>query len=137
VEQFLSPTPLRTLVDIRGNDLTDSHNPADRLNQLKDGNIHRFLENPGFNADLLKGMIDHANTQAGEKAKVLKKASLLKAKELLSKDIQRLIDLQKINDHVSDEEIDLAKEQLLRICEAIENARIRLDSIRLIVEEPP
>jgi ATP-dependent helicase HepA len=136
VEQFLPSMPLRAMVDIRGNDLTYNLYSADRFHQLKDGNIHRFLENPGFNADLLKGMIDNANTLAEENALTLKKASLEKAKEVLGRDIQRLIDLQKINDNVRDEEVDLAKKQLLHNCEAIKNARIRLDSIRLIVEGP-
>ncbi len=136
VEQFLSPVPIRVFTDIRGDDLTESHGQTDKLNQLKDGNIHRFLENPSFNADLFKGMIDQANILADKKALTMKKTSLAEAKRVLSQDIQRLIDLQKINDHVREEEIDLAKEQLLHNCEAIEKARIRLDSIRLIVEGP-
>ncbi|MBL4576784.1 MAG: RNA polymerase-associated protein RapA [Opitutaceae bacterium] len=136
VDQFLSPVPLRILVDILGNDLTDSRSPKNNAHSMKDGNIYRFLEKPGFNTDLLKRMVDEANTSANAKAQTLKNAALSKAKETLGMDIQRLIDLQKINDHVRDEEIDLAKEQLLENCEAIENARIRLDSIRLIVEGP-
>jgi ATP-dependent helicase HepA len=49
-------------------------------------------------------------------------------------DRQRLIDLQKTNDHVRPEEIVLATEQLEQTRLAIAGARLRLDSIRLIVE---
>jgi ATP-dependent helicase HepA len=54
----------------------------------------------------------------------------------LSADLQRLIDLRKLNDHVRPEEIALAQEQLKNVTGAIDQARLRLDSIRLIVEGP-
>ena len=54
----------------------------------------------------------------------------------LTADLQRLIDLQKINDHVRPGEIALAREQLQHTDAAIEQARLRLDSLRLIVESP-
>ena len=48
--------------------------------------------------------------------------------------LQRLVDLGKLNDNVRPEEIDLAKKQVLQVRTAIENARLRLDSLRIIVE---
>jgi ATP-dependent helicase HepA len=44
------------------------------------------------------------------------------------------VDLGKLNDSVRPEEIELAKRQVLHTRTAIEQARLRLDSIRLIVE---
>jgi ATP-dependent helicase HepA len=52
----------------------------------------------------------------------------------LSVEVQRLVDLRKVNDHVRREEIELAQEQLRRTTAAIDQARLRLDSIRLMVE---
>ena len=49
-------------------------------------------------------------------------------------EIQRLAALAKVNDHVRPEEIDLAKKQVLQTRNAIEQSRLRLDSLRLIVE---
>ena len=72
----------------------------------------------------------------GAKAADIKTAAQTKAKTVLEIDLQRLIDLQKTNDHVRPAEIELAQEQLRRTGEAIEQARLRLDSLRLIVEGP-
>ena len=47
-----------------------------------------------------------------------------------------LVDLRKLNDHIRPEEIALAQEQLKQATGAIEQARLRLDSIRLVVEGP-
>jgi ATP-dependent helicase HepA len=54
----------------------------------------------------------------------------------LTSEYQRLLDLQKLNDLVRPAEITLARDQLERTCEAIRNARLRLDSLRLILEGP-
>ena len=51
-------------------------------------------------------------------------------------ELQRLIDLQKLYDHVRPEEIELAREQLAQTCASIEQARVRLDAVRLVIEGP-
>ena len=53
---------------------------------------------------------------------------------MLTADLQRLVTLGKLNENVLPEEIDLAKKQVRQTRTAIEQARLRLDSIRLIVE---
>jgi ATP-dependent helicase HepA len=63
-------------------------------------------------------------------------AAQSKATAALSADLQRLVDLQKINDHVRPEEIALAQAQLDHTRTAITQARLRLDSLRLILEGP-
>ena len=47
--------------------------------------------------------------------------------------IERLVDLQKLNDHVRPEEITLARDQLEHTRTAIDQARLRLDAVRLIM----
>ena len=58
----------------------------------------------------------------------------VRAAAVLTADLQRLVDLSKLNDNVRPDEIELAKKQVLQVRTAIENARLRLDSLRLIVE---
>ena len=60
----------------------------------------------------------------------------MKAETALNAEIQRLVDLRSINDHVRLEEIELARENRTHTLEAIDQARLRLDSIRLTVESP-
>jgi ATP-dependent helicase HepA len=136
VEQFLAPVPVRVLVDVRGNDLTDARSAAAIAGDVEDGTIQRFLERPGFNAALLKALLEGATASAEQRSAALKASARVKADTALSSDLQRLVDLRKINDHVRPEEIELATEKLERTREAIEQARLRLDSIRLIVEGP-
>ncbi|MBI4624486.1 MAG: RNA polymerase-associated protein RapA [Verrucomicrobia bacterium] len=136
VEQFLAPMPVRVVVDLRGNDLSGERDAASLAAEVEDGTIQRFLERPGFNAGLLKTLLDHATERAEVQTRALKSAAQARASAALSAERQRLIDLRKINNHVRPEEIELAQEQLQRVDAAIEQARLRLDSIRLIVEGP-
>jgi len=136
VDQFLAPVPVRIVVDVRGNDLTDEREAKSLAAEFEDSVIQRFLERPSFNISLLKALIEGATKLAEVRTGALKTTAQAKAKAVLSADLQRLIDLRKLNDHVRPEEITLAQEQLTNVSGAIEQARLRLDSIRLIVEGP-
>ncbi len=134
VDQFLAPTPMRVVVDLRGGDLTEERKATAFAADFEVSDIHRFLERPGFNATLLKTMVESATDRAEERTPAVKAAADARAKAALGAEIQRLVDLQKVNDHVRPEEIALAREQLERICAAIGQARLRIDAIRLVVE---
>ncbi len=133
VEQFLAPAPIRVVVDLSGNELTEEWDTETLNKNLDQADIYRFLERPEFTEDILKTMIDTASEFADVKIQSIKNKSIAKTKKILGSDIQRLLDLRKINDHVKIEEIELSQNQLNSSTEAIENARLRLDSIRLIV----
>ena len=134
VDQFLAPTPIRVLVDIHGKDLTEDANYARLTADVEDAPLPRFLERPGFNGTLLKNLIEGASERAKAQTLTLKKTARERAAAVLTADLQRLVDLSKLNDNVRPEEIDLAKKQVLQVRTAIEQARLRLDSLRLIVE---
>jgi len=136
VDQFLAPTPVRVVIDVRGRDLTEERTAATLAADFEDGDIHRFLERPGFNAALLKRLLDAATERAEERTRVMQAAAEARAVTALTGDLQRLLDLQKLNDHVRPEEIALAGAQLEATRGAIRQARLRLDSLRLIVEGP-
>jgi ATP-dependent helicase HepA len=134
VEQFLSPRPLRVLVDVKGNDLSEERSAAAIAAEVEDGTLQRFLERPGFNAALLKNLLAGATALAEGKSASAKVLAATKAEAILSAEVQRLVDLRQVNDHVRPGEIELARQKLLQIGDAIQQARLRLDSIRLIVE---
>jgi ATP-dependent helicase HepA len=134
VDQFLAPTPVRILVDIHGNDLTENVLYSRLSADVEDAPLPRFLERPGFNGTLLKNLVEAANDRAKAHTLTLKKAARERAASVLTADLQRLVDLSKLNDNVRPEEIEQAKKQVLHVRTAIENARLRLDSLRLIVE---
>lgn len=134
VDRFLSPTPVRVVVGIRGNDLTDERDEAWNEENLEDGEINRFLERPGFSREFLDAMIGGAEDIAEAKAKRLKTQAKTKAKKSLVAEIKRLEDLQKINENVRPDEIAIAKSELLGVTQAIDESRLRLDSLRLVAE---
>lgn len=134
VDQFLAPTPVRVLVDIHGHDLTTDALYARLAADIEDAPLSRFLERPGFNATLLKNLIEAASERATALTLTLKKTARERAASVLTADLQRLVDLSKLNDNIRPEEIDLAKTQVLQVRTAIEQSRLRLDSLRLIIE---
>ena len=134
VDQFLAPTPVRVLVDIHGQDLTDLRDGASIAEAISDAPLPQFLERPGFNGTLLKNLLEAATKRATEHTLELKKNAREQAAATLTAELQRLVTLGKLNDNVRPEEIDLAKKQVRHTRTAIEQARLRLDSIRLIVE---
>lgn len=134
VDQFLAPVPIRVLIDVRGRDLTDERSHATLSDDAEDATIQRFLEKPGFNIGVLKTLLVAATEKAELRSRALKTEAVAKASVALTADRERLVDLQKINDHVKSEEIDLVTQQLAHTRQAIEGARLRLDSIRLVVE---
>lgn len=136
VDQFLAPTPVRVVVDLRGNNLTATRPAAALAADFVDATLQRFLERPGFNAGLLKTMLAAATEQAETLALAVKSAAGERAAAALGTELQRLVDLQRLNDHVRPEELAYAREQIVRTGAAITEARLRLDSIRLVVEGP-
>lgn len=134
VDRFLAPAPIRVVVDIRGQDLTADHDVAWTRSQLKAGDINRFLAMPGFSRDIMETMLTRGEAMAEGKANLIRKAAKKRASTELSREIERLEDLQKINENVKPEEIAIASAELEGILESIDEARLRLDSIRLILE---
>ncbi len=134
VDQFLAPTPIRVLVDIHGHDLTDDVLYSRLAADVDDAPLPRFLERPGFNGTLLKNLVEGASERATTRTVALKQAARERAAATLTADLQRLVELSKLNDNVRPEEIELAKKQVRHVRTAIEQARLRLDSLRLIVE---
>ncbi len=132
VDAFLPPLPLRIVVDLRGADRTAEHPPGPLHDDTPEHALQRFLEQPQFTADTLKTMADAAAGHAEPAAEKLRREARAKAAATLGTELQRLIDLQQVNDHVRPAEIALARERLERTAEAIGQARLRLDSIRLI-----
>jgi len=136
VDQFLAPVPVRVVVDLRGNELTATRPAAAFAEDFTDATLQRFLERPGFNADLLATMLAAASARAEHQAAALRQAADARAAQALGDEVRRLADLRKLNDHVRPEEIALAQERMEKIRAAVAGARLRLDSIRLVVEGP-
>ncbi len=136
VDTFLPPTPLRIVVDLCGADRTADHPAGPLRDDTPEHALRRFLEQPQFTPETLKSMAESAAAHAEPAAEKCRRDARTKAAATLGAELQRLVDLQAVNDHVRPAEITLARERLARTAEAIGNARLRLDAIRLIVVGP-
>lgn len=136
VERFVPPEPLRTVVDVRGKNRSREFDWEANKTELKNGDIHRFLELPTFNLDILKNLIAGANRLTEKRLQKRIEEATNDAKAQLGYEYQRLVDLRKINDHVRLDEIEAMETQLRGTLEAIQQARLRLDSIRVVMTGP-
>jgi ATP-dependent helicase HepA len=135
VDQFLAPTPVRVVIDLRGRDLAAEWPAPALAAAVTDAPFEHFRDLPGFNAEVLKMLVDRAMAKAEEQARSLKQTALAKANGLLLAEHQRLVDLRKVNDHVRPEEVEFVREQLERILAAIGHGRLRLEALRLIAQQ--
>lgn len=136
VDRFLAAQPVRVLVDVQARDLTDERSAEEIADLFEEGDLHRFLEQPGFNAGIVKRLLETATAQAEVRAVARRGAATARAGAALAEERQRLIDLQRLNDLVRPEEIALADAQIGQVGEAIARARLRLDSLRLVLQTP-
>ena len=133
VDRFLPPTPVRVIVDLRGEEVGREYSAESIAAGCEDLDPHRFLETGVFGAAQLKEMTAAATTAAEERATAVRAAARAAAESALGEDIARLTALQRINDHVRPEEVALARQQQEQTVKAVRESRLRLDALRLIV----
>ena len=81
-------------------------------------------------------MLNKAQALAGERMKALVADAAAAMNTQLAAEIERLETLRTINDHVRPEEIAALQQQKNELQSAIESARLRLDSLRLVLRLP-
>jgi len=129
LDRFLPPTLLRVIVDHNGTAQTKA--PPAAL--LQPGDSRRIVAQESFRRELFPKMLEAAKavaTRAGAKPTA---AAMELATETISAQIARLEDLATRNPQVSKKEIKQLKDTLKESLEVLGEARVRLDSLRLIV----
>ena len=136
VDRFLPPTPLRVLVDHRGQDAGKSL-PAETVNrQLKKGDAYPLLDQPELREDLLPGLLEKAQVMASGQVPGLVARARQAMTAQLDHEITRLQELQKVNRSVRPEEVELLAAQQRALAQHLHDARLRLDAVRLIQRGP-
>ncbi len=133
-DRFLPVTPIRVQVDHTGSDRSeDFHLTAE---DLRRGDLHKLLKQEKFRRVMLPMMLDKCHELAtGEMQKIIEQA-LVESDAKLGQEIDRLVSLSEINDHVSDEEITALRNQRDALHRVISKSRLRLDSVRVIWCQP-
>ena len=132
VDRFLPPTPIRVLVDHRGNDVGASILPEMLARHLKNGQAYALLEQPKLREELLPGLIEKTEGIASRQVPGIVAQARQEMTARLEHEIARLKELQKVNRSVRAEEVELLVHQERALDQHLIGARLRLDSIRLI-----
>ncbi len=136
VDRFLPPTPLRVLVDHRGNDLGKSIPPEMLGRHLKHGAAHALLDQSELREEVLPHLIRKAHALANRQVPGIIALARKEMTTQLEHEVARLHELRKVNRSVRAEEIELLVQQQRDLDQHLSSARLRLDAIRLIQRGP-
>jgi ATP-dependent helicase HepA len=136
-DRFLPPTPVRVVISHKLVDVTDTCREAKWEAKLQKGSPHKLLENADIARRILPAMVKAATRLAEAQAAGLCQSAMKEANHLLGHEVQRLQMLQQVNDHIRLQEIKLAQAQQVELVACLQQARLRLDSLRLIWKGSP
>jgi len=131
LSSYLPPTPVRVLVDGKGT--CQEHYPELEKTNLRKGSLTSLGDKKIFKETLMPKMLLAAWNFAKEETRTIKikSAAILEAR--LKPELNRLQNLQKNNAFVKPEDIAFIHEELESTRELIENAELRMDSVRIII----
>jgi ATP-dependent helicase HepA len=135
-DRFLPPTPVRVLVSHKLADLTETFGGLAWEQKLEKASPHKLLENADIARRVLPAMFQSGEKLAESRAARLRQCALDEMNRLLGHEVRRLQTLALVNDHVRPQEIELARAQEAELVTALQQSRLRLDSLRLIWRGP-
>ena len=133
LNRFLPPTPIRLLLDSKGNNLAGHVNFDTLQNKLKllsKDIANKMVKMARPNIEQLIKLGDHKITEIAQAQ--IREASKL-ADQTLSTELNRLIALKAVNKNIRQAEIDVLEKQRVLSLEELRKASWRLDSLRVIV----
>ena len=133
LNRFLPPTPVRLLLDSKGNDLAGQVNFDTLQNKLKllsKDIANKMVKMARPNIEQLIKLGEHKMTEIAQ-AKIREASKL--ADQTLSTELNRLIALKAVNKNIRQVEIDALEKQRVLSLEELSKASWRLDSLRVIV----
>ena len=124
--RFLPATPVCVVVDNRLSE------PIAPLGPLQNGPIQKILGKTELCYKLLPRMIECTENIARQRAMQIIAAALTAMEEEVGGEVARLRDLQAVNPNVTEKEIEAAQNLYYDLRDHLADARLRLDSVRLI-----
>ena len=135
VERFLPPTPIRVIVNHSFEDCSDLYSERQFSKYLQNVKNSKLFDNPKIKQELFPQMLSICEKMADDRVSNTINKSLQQMKKFLSREVLRLTELKKVNDNISEEEIELYHKEIDQSRKAINSARLRLDSLRWIIKE--
>jgi len=130
IDRFLPTTPIRVVVDHQGRNLTDTLDFTEL--ELRAGGVRKLMSKPVVKLQVVPKMLAHIHQEAGGVMNKLVAAAKRQLKKTMNLEIARLTMLSEKNDVVSEDEIRELEVLRDQITVAMESARLRTDTLRLI-----
>lgn len=132
-DRFLPPKPIRQIVDQLGRNRTEDF-PVERIRSHGRPGPSQFLREK---ATALKATVPGLLAAAAEaceaEAGTFREAAVAEMSESLDAEIERLEQLRELGHPVRDSEIDMARAERAELERHLGEARLRVDSVRLIL----
>ncbi len=129
-ERYFPNQSIRVLVDDSGTEHAGALDDAGQAQRVDGDTAIRIVK---AKQTELAGMLEYAELLADTRVPALIESARARGRELLGREVERLVELQKVNPGVRNEEIEFFRCQLENFEAALERARLRLDAVRVIV----
>ncbi|MFO1520740.1 MAG: SNF2-related protein [Kiritimatiellia bacterium] len=135
VDRFLPPTPVLLAVDHTSAPVDHTSAPVEVPAGLvlHDADPWTVLENEMLRTEWIPAMLEALRALAAKQSVALVREARKAMTSALGAELQHLISLREINDHIRPGEIEALRSDIARVGEELGNARIRLDAVRLLV----
>lgn len=131
--RFLPPTPVRVLLDNKGNDLASQVSFAGLEKQLKPVNRQMANKIAKMARSDIEKLIAVSEHKVVPQAQSIIEQAKAQADSVLSAELHRLVSLQAVNKNIRADEIEVLEQQKAESLAQLELANWRLDSLRVIV----
>jgi ATP-dependent helicase HepA len=129
VDRFLPPTPVHVIVD---RDLNERGDLAAQLATARLADERGVQLGQPALRDAVARMLAECRRLAERHRAELTAAARRAASDALGAEVERLVALSQVGDHISKREIQLARRERAQLLEALRGARLRLDALRLV-----
>ena len=132
IERFFPPAPLRVIINNEGLDCTDRYDIDSLNDELLDVDNEDILGMKNFIEKKGKSLLEESERAAGGKLTELISKSTSEMKDKCNRELERIEYLKKINSSIREEEFTTKREEIKLLENYINNARLRMDSVRII-----
>jgi ATP-dependent helicase HepA len=133
IARFLPQTPIRLMMDGRGNDLSAQVEFDSFNRQLSPVNRHLASKLVSSVQSDIHKLIEAGERMADEKVTAVREQAQQEMQASLNGELERLQALKAVNPNIRDEEIEAIDVQIKELTQYISKAQVQLDSLRLIV----
>ena len=133
ISRFLPTTPIRLMLDGKGNDLSAQVEFESFNRQLSPVGRHIATKLVSSVQAQVHQLVATGETLIVEKVEAIRNQAQQEMQASLNSELERLQALKAVNPNIRDEEIDAIDEQIKELTGYIGQAQYQLDSLRMIV----